>query len=288
MHKSATRTVEILLVVITHLLIGLTVQHAVWANDAVLTNSLGMDFVQIPAGSFIMGSPQDEPGRGTSEVQHQVTISRSFYMQTTEVTVTQWQQIMGRRLLGANRGAGNLPMVKVSWHDAMKFIKRLNALGDGTYRLPTDAEWEYAARAGSTTAFSWGAEIDCARAMYGNNSRRHDPCVDYVQSRGLQADQPAPVKSYAPNSWGLYDMHGNVWEWCQDRFDPPQHRHELYKTRDLSDPISESGSNRIRRGGSWFGKGSYCRSANRTFSHANTRYQTTGFRLVREVQASGK
>lgn len=285
MRAIATRSVEILLMVLSVFLIGLTVQNAGWAKDAVFTHSSGMEFVLIPAGNYVMGSPKDEPNRGTSENQHKVTISRPFYMQTTEVTVKQWQQVMGRRLFGGLRGSDNLPMVRVSWHGAMKFIKRLNSRGEGTYRLPTDAEWEYAARAGSTTAYSWGADIDCTRAMYGNNSRRRGPCVGHVRSKGLKPDQPAPVKSYPPNAWGLYDMHGNVWEWCRDRFDPIRHRFRLYQKDDLTDPvISGSSGYRVRRGGSWFGHGYSCRSANRTFSHAGSRYKTTGFRLVRDAQ----
>ncbi len=195
----------------------------------------------IPAGSFTMGSPNDEPGRGTSEVQHKVTISRPFYMQTTEVTVKQWQQVMGRRLLGVNRGSDNLPMVKVSWLDAMKFIKRLNSRGEGKYRLPTDAEWEYAARAGSTTAFSWGADIDCTRPCMVTTAVGVAPVWIMCDPGACKPDQPAPVKSYAPNAWGLYDMHGNVWEWCQDRFDPSRHRFELYKIYDLTDPHQRIG-----------------------------------------------
>ena len=280
-----TKIVKTFLTVLPVFLIQLCFHPAGWAKDAIITNSFGMHFSLIPAGSFTMGSPKDEPGRGTSESQYKVTISRPFYMQTTEVTVKQWQQVMGRRLFGVHMGSDNLPVVRVSWFDAMKFIKRLNSRAEGTYRLPTDAEWEYAARAGTRTAFSWGSDIDCSLAMYGNNSRRSGPCVDHVRSRGLETDQPAPVKSYTPNAWGLFDMHGNVWEWCQDRFDPSQHRFELYQTDDLTDPsISKSGGNRVRRGGSWFGSGYSCRSANRTFSHAGTRYKTTGFRLVRDAQ----
>jgi formylglycine-generating enzyme required for sulfatase activity len=159
----------------------------------------------------------------------------------------------------------------------MKFIKHLNRLGQGTYRLPTEAEWEYAARAGTSAAYSWGDTIDCDKAMYGNNRLKNDECQFYIKSIRLQIDQPAPVKSYAPNPWGLYDMHGNVWEWCGDWF-------EEYAKTSVTDPAGpESGSMRIRRGGSWFKYGHFCRSANRSFGHPATRYRTTGFRLVREI-----
>lgn len=241
------------------------------------TNTLGMDFVLIPSGSFIMGSPFNEPHRGKSEVQHLVTISKPFYMQTTEVTVKQWHSIMGRRMIAYQKGSDNMPVIRVSWFDCMTFIQRLNKLGQGRYRLPTEAEWEYAARAETTTAYSWGNTIDCKMAMYGNNSLKYNVCQHYIKSIGLQLDQPAPVKSYQPNLWGLYDMHGNVWEWCMDWFGD-------YEKNPVTDPKGpDSGTARIRRGGSWFKYGYYCRSANRTFGHPATRYRTTGFRLVREI-----
>ncbi|MGD9233012.1 MAG: formylglycine-generating enzyme family protein [Desulfobacterales bacterium] len=241
------------------------------------TNTLGMTFVLIPSGTFTMGSPTNEPHRGSSEVRHQVTISKPFYMQATEVTVKQWHSIMGRRMMVFQQGADNMPVTRVSWFDCMKFIKRLNKLGQGKYRLPTEAEWEYAARAGTSTAYSWGNTINCEKAMYGNNSLKDDVCQLYYRSIGLQIDQPAPVKTYNPNPWGLYDMHGNVWEWCMDWYGD-------YKKNTVIDPTGpKSGNMRIRRGGSWFKYGYSCRSANRSFGHPATRYKTTGFRLVREI-----
>jgi formylglycine-generating enzyme required for sulfatase activity len=119
-------------------------------------NSLGMEFVLIPAGMFIMGSPLEEAYRGLSEVQHPVTITRPFYMQTTEVTVDQWRAVMGRRFLPRKKGAADMPVVKVSWYDCKKFIRKLNQMTVRSYLLPTEAQWEYAARAGSTTAYFWG------------------------------------------------------------------------------------------------------------------------------------
>jgi len=225
-----------------------------------------------------MGSPPDEPYRGSSEVQHRVSISRPFYMQTAEVTLKQWRSLMGKRLLVRRKGSDNMPVTQVSWFDCMEFIKRLNQMGEGKYRLPTEAEWEYAARAGTTSPFSWGDTIDCDKAMYGNNSIKHNVCQLYIKSLELQIDAPAPVKSYQPNPWGLYDMHGNVWEWCMDWFGD-------YKKNPVTDPKGpDSGTMRIRRGGSWFKHGHSCRSANRSFGHPATRYRTTGFRLVRDVR----
>jgi sulfatase modifying factor 1 len=241
------------------------------------TNTLGMTFVLIPSGTFTMGSPPEEPFRGSSEIRHQVTISKPFYMQTTEVTVKQWHAIMGRRMFDFQEGLDNMPVTRVSWFDCIKFIERLNRLGQGRYRLPTEAEWEYAARAGTSTAYSWGDTIDCDKAMYENNSLKDDKCQLHIKSKRLQIDQPAPVKSYAPNAWGLYDMHGNVWEWCRDWYGE-------YGQTPVTDPSGpESGSMRIRRGGSWFKYGYSCRSANRSFGNPATRYRTTGFRLVREI-----
>ena len=244
------------------------------AFDKAFTNSLGMDFVLIPSGTFIMGSPGNEPYRDDDEVQHKVTISDPFYLQTTEVTLKQWRALMGRKLIGRRTGADNMPVVKVSWHDCMDFIRKLNALSEWSYRLPTEAEWEYACRAGSSTAFTWGNAIHCSNAMYGNNSLDSGECLNYLRSKGLAIDQPAPVKSYPPNAWGLYDMHGNVWEWCKDW-------HGDYTTRAEVNPLGpDSGNRRVRRGGSWFKHGHSCRSANRNYGHPGSRYRTTGFRVV--------
>jgi len=250
---------------------------SIYSFEKTYTNTLEMSFVLIPSGTFTMGSPTNELHRGSSEVRHRVTISKPFYMQTTEVTVKQWHSIMGRRMMMFQQGADNLPMTRVSWFDCMKFIKRLNKLGQGKYRLPTEAEWEYAARAGTSTAYSWGDTINCEKAMYGNNSLKDDACQLYYRSIGLQIDQPAPVKTFNPNPWGLYDMLGNVWEWCMDWYGD-------YSEKPVIDPKGpESGNMRIRRGGSWFKYGYSCRSANRSFGHPATRYNTTGFRLVREI-----
>lgn len=252
--------------------------NPVYGLEKTYTNALGMTFVLIPPGTFTMGSPPGEPFRGSSETQHQVTISKPFYMQTTEFTLKQWQTIMGHRKSTFRKVPDNTPVTRVSWFDCVNFIKRLNRLGQGKYRLPTEAEWEYAARAGTSTAYSWGDTIDCDKAMYGNNRLKDTECQQYIKSRGLQIDQPAPVKSYAPNAWGLYDMLGNVWEWCSDWFG------KYPKTKVIDPTGPESGSERVRRGGSWFKYGYSCRSANRSFGHPATRYQTTGFRLVREIQ----
>ena len=242
--------------------------------ERTVINSIGMEFILIPAGTFIMGSPLDEAERGVNEVQHPVTISKPFYMQTTEVTVDQWRSVMGRRFLARKKGTGDMPVVKVSWHDTQKFILKLSGMTGHAYALPTEAQWEYAARAGTTTAYAWGNRRDCKLAMFANNPRKYDGCSDVNRSAGLKPGQPAPVKHYQPNPWGLYDMHGNVWEWCQDLF-------HGYDRVSVVDPCAtEDGQDRIRRGGSWFGPGYSMRSANRAYGHPMSRLQNTGFRLV--------
>lgn len=250
-----------------------------FAGQQVFRNSLGMSFVLIPSGSFIMGSPVDEFSRATSETQHQVTITRPFYMQTTEVTVGQWRQLMGRRWFGDVRWPEEYPIAKVSWYDVQRFIKKLNEKNESHYRLPTEAEWEYAARAGSKTAYAWGDEIDCSRAIYSNSRRGGSECRDYHFAQGLKNEMPAPVKRYRANKWGLYDMHGNVWEWCQDIF-------TKYQGGPAVDPCPTDGTMRVRRGGSWFKHGYSCRSANRAWGHPASRFPHTGFRLVRRTVPS--
>ncbi|MBA7696903.1 Formylglycine-generating enzyme [subsurface metagenome] len=195
-------------------------------------------------------------------------------MQTTEVSLKQWWAVMGKRFFGRRKGTDDMPVTRVSWYDCMKFIKKLNAQKEGVYRLPTEAEWEYACRSGSTTAYNWGEAIDCSKAMFSNNSKKSGECLKYVKSREMAVDGAAPVKSYPSNAWGLYDMHGNVWEWCYDWYGD-------YPNDPVVDPLGHSsGTMKIRRGGSWFKHGYSCRSANRNYGHPGSRYRTTGFRLV--------
>ena len=237
------------------------------------TNHLGMEFVLVPAGSFIMGSPKDEADRDENEVEHKVNIAKDFYLQTTEVTVKQWRAVMGRKLFGRKKGGDNFPVTKVSFYDAQKFIKKLNNLNmseKGRYRLPTEAQWEYACRAGTTTAYSWGDKIDCSNAVYQNNEKKASDCIPFLKSMGIQPNRPAKVKSFAPNPWGFYDMHGNVWEWCSDEY--REYSNDTIKTE-----------NRIKRGGSWYKYGIYLRSANRSYAHPSAKFQTTGFRLLFEA-----
>jgi formylglycine-generating enzyme required for sulfatase activity len=248
-----------------------------------MSNSLGMEFVLIPAGSFEMGTPPDERFRDPDEIQHRVTLSKPFYMQITEVTQGQWKSLMGSNPSHSARCGDLCPVERVSWTDSQRFIEKLNRKGEGTYRLPTEAEWEYASRAGTTGMFHWGNVVDCTKAMFDNTTRRGtNRCASHVHTRGFRPDSPAPVKSYDPNPWGLFDMQGHVWEWCQDWYGP-------YPGESVTDPKGpESGDAKVRRGGSWFRFGTFCRAGNRNRSHPGSRYSTTGFRVVREVDASGE
>ncbi|MFO7911352.1 MAG: formylglycine-generating enzyme family protein [Desulfotignum sp.] len=242
-----------------------------------ITNHLGMTFIRVASGTFLMGSPETEEHRTGNEKQHLVHIKKPFYLQQTEVTLEQWRSVMGKSWFIRREGTDKTPVTRVSFFDARKFIRKLNKKGSAQYRLPSEAEWEYACRAGTTTAYSWGDDIDCSRAMYANNRKKLCDCCDYYRSVGLPVNGPAPVGSFAPNPWGFYDMHGNVWEWCADVY-----------TEDIRTPGVDtrnflSAQPRLRRGGSWFKYGFYLRSANRTYAHPGSRFKTTGFRLVRET-----
>ena len=243
-----------------------------YAQERTFKNSLGMEFVLLPSGSFMMGSPPSEDYRDEAETPHEVTLSEPFYMQSTEVTVEQWRTLMGKRMFERRSGPPSQPVTKVSWFDAMEFIEKLNAMGEGTYRLPTEAEWEYACRAGSRLPYQWGEEIRCSQAVFGLKDGK-------CRSGGTASDGPAPVGSFSPNGWGLYDMHGNVWEWTQDRFGE-------YGPGPETDPSGpEDGTIlRVRRGGGWSSEPHLLRCANRAYGHPATRYRHTGFRLVRETR----
>ena len=225
----------------------------------VITNTLGMRLAYIPAGRFDMGSPPEEKGRQPDEFQHQVTFTRPFRMGVTEVTQTQWQAVMG-----SNRShfrGEDLPVEKVSWRDAVAFCERLSQLEGQTYRLPTEAEWEYACRATTTTPFFSTGEID-AVAWYATNSGEHTH----------------PVGSREANAWGLYDMHGNVAEWCSDYYGPD------YPAAAVTDPTGPAeGKYQVIRGGSWGYFLRACRSAARSSALPSYQLIQTGFRVVMEL-----
>jgi formylglycine-generating enzyme required for sulfatase activity len=232
------------------------------------TNRFGMTFMFIPSGQFMMGSPESESERKRNEQQHRVNLTHHYYMQTTEVTQGQWQAIMGNNPSTFENCGDRCPVESVSWNDVQEFVKKINTMDSGrNYRLPTEAEWEYAARAGTTTRFFWGNRADCTRANYGNRWLSEE-------CKSINPGKPKPVKSYTPNSWGLYDMHGNVWEWCQDWYGD-------YSTGNVINPTGPStGSYRVFRGGSWNNNfATNCRSANRIWFEPEGRYASLGFRL---------
>ncbi len=242
------------------------------STDKTFTSSfLGAKFVLIPAGTFMMGSPIDEPGRdGYESTQYQVTISRAFFMQTTEVTQGQWKKVMGGNPSRFSDCGDDCPVEQVSWNDAQEFIQKLNSIeGTDKYRLPTEAEWEYAARAGTTTPFNTGNCLTTDQANYDGNYPLSG-CT-----KGGHQQRTVRVGSFAPNSWGLYDMHGNVWEWVQDW-------KGNYPTGSVTDPKGPSiGKFRMCRGGSWNQNAWVCRSAFRFYSFPSLRKDHRGFRLVR-------
>jgi formylglycine-generating enzyme required for sulfatase activity len=224
---------------------------------ATYTNSIGMEFVLIPAGTFQMGY---NDGYDREKPVHSVTISKPFYLGKYEVTRREWKAVMGSnpsRFEGDNR-----PVESVSWDDVQEFIKKLNAKeGGDKYRLPTEAEWEYACRAGTTT--NW---------YFGDNENL---LGDYAWYRDNSGNETKPVGQKKPNAFGLYDMHGNVWEWCQDWYGS-------YESGNQTDPQGPvSGSRRVSRGGSWRGSGSSTRAAFRYYGNLGYGYGTVGFRLLR-------
>ncbi|WP_406657418.1 formylglycine-generating enzyme family protein [Methanolobus sp. ZRKC2] len=233
-------------------------------DDSVFTNSIGMEFVKIPAGEFIMGSPENESYRdGDEGPQHLVTVSNEFYLGAYEVTQAQWKEIMDSEPFYFE--GDDLAAEKISWNNAIKFIEELNRIEEThKYRLPTEAEWEYAARAGTTTAFSFGddtAELT-NYAWYDANSE------DKIHSVGLKE----------PNSWGLYDMHGNVAEWVQDEY-----HSNYFKAPTDSSEWTGGVDRRVFRGGSWMSDDVNCRSADRNDISPGSRKEYIGFRVVKEV-----
>jgi formylglycine-generating enzyme required for sulfatase activity len=222
-------------------------------------------FRQIKPGTFLMGSPPSEPGHRDNETQHKVTLTQGFWLADTACTQALWQTVMGNN--PANfKDSPNNPVEVVSWNDAQGFIQKLNSLVTGvSLRLPTEAEWEYACRAGATSAFSFGGKDDLSLNVV-NYSGKWD---EYDLS-----GKTKPVKTYLPNRWGLHEMHGNVWEWCQDWYDS-------YPAEPVTNPEgSQTGVERVIRGGSWYDVGGLCRSACRSRNGPDNRISNLDFRLL--------
>ena len=268
---------------------GVTGTLEIRDGSTLYTNSVGMKFSLIPAGSFVMGSPAGtgdashrpfwpaEGGRQGDEKQHVVALSKSYYMQTSEVTQGQWEAVMGT---GTNPShfdtcGMDCPVEQVSWNNAQQFIHALNVMENRTncyttpntcYSLPTEAQWEYAARAGTVTAF-YNGDI--------TQPDGNDPNLDqigwYDQNSGSTTH---PVAQKLANSFGLYDMSGNVWEFCQDLY-------YAYPVGPVTDPTGGiAGTDRVIRGGSWGSLARNARSATRFWHSSGFRGNNQGFRLV--------
>ena len=228
-----------------------------WREEEDLGKGVKLEMVLVPAGKFVMGSPKKEDGRYDDKTQHEVTLTKPFYMGKYAVTQEQWESVMGNNP-SYTKGA-KLPVTDVSWKDCQEFIKKLNAKPNGGYRLPTEAEWEFACRAGTTTAYSFGDKITPSDANY-NDSK---------------VGKPMKVGSYFPNAFGLYDTHGNVWEWCEDWF-------AAYSKKSVIDPKGPAkGKCRVLRGGSFLVLVSYARSSTRFLNSPSVRFRDNGFRLAR-------
>ncbi|WP_089720938.1 formylglycine-generating enzyme family protein [Candidatus Entotheonella palauensis] len=225
-----------------------------------ITNRFGMTFVRIPAGTFWMGAPEsDEMALDDEKPQHQVTMSEPFYMGLCQVTQGQWEAVMGHNP-SHFQGDSARPVESVSWHRVQTYLAKLSELDGRPYTLPTEAQWEYACRGGSTGRFCFGDDF----SNLGNYAW-------YDDNRG---DGPHAVGHKHPNPWGLYDMHGNVGEWCLDG-------KRAYTADAVSDPVGPlAGAERVFRGGDWYSAARYARAAMRFAYVPGGRYRSIGFRCV--------
>lgn len=256
-----------------------------------VVNRFGLSFMRIPAGTFTMGSPESEPSFILDETQHTVILTQDYYMQDTEVTQKQWYDIVTAAEAEGYLQPGDLsaapshfyacgdmcPVENVTWDDVQTFISALNEFGVGRYRLPTEAQWEYAARAGEIRAFANG-DLTPVERPYMNCD--YDVNLDALGWYCYNADnQTHPVMEKIANDWGLYDMHGNVGEWCLDSTNqaatyPSGPVHDPYQAATAGHPF------RIIRGGSWYTYAALCRSASRGFDSPENAREYRGFRLV--------
>ena len=235
-----------------------------------LTLDLGqgktLELVRISAGTFQMGSPADEPGRDPDEDAHRVRISRPFHLGRTEVTQQQWQAVMTDDP-STFTGDPLRPVESMTWSQTRAFCRRLSHRVGRTVTLPTEAQWEYACRAGSRTPYALGAELAPRDAHY---DWTHDGAIS-----GDRIEETLRVARFSPNAWGLYDMHGNVREWCLDFY-----ARDTYRTAATTDPTGPStGDNHVLRGGSWYDYARWCRSAYRHGFKPENRPGCNGFRV---------
>ena len=234
-----------------------------------------------PAGTFEMGSPRKEPGRSENEPLHEVTLTKGFWILETEVTQRMWESLFdwnpswfSKTGTGAAKikhvDTGTLPVEQVTWEETALFCEALRKFSGWRVTLPTEAQWEYACRAGTETAYSFGTEIGPADANYDDSEPGN------IDQRRRAVRNPYSVAGFRPNGWGIYDMHGNVAEWCRDRYGQ-------LEEKPTSDPTgSDVGNTRVFRGGSWFLDASCCRSAYRYGIDPDTRAYYLGFRIIIE------
>ena len=268
---------------------------------------LRIELASIPAGTFTMGSPPTQPGREPDETPHPVTISRPFLLATTEVTQAQWHAVTGERARAFAQCGSDCPIASVTWFETVEFCNALSkreglpscyTIDDAQvtwnractgYRLPTEAEWEYAARAGRSDSVPGGdlttlkckvdPLLDAAGWYCGNSRVTYPDCLDAREKwDGAACAGPHPVAQKTPNAWGLFDLHGNAWEWVWDRHGP-------YPETAVADPVGpSSGEFRVLRGGSWLRNARFCRSASRNkYSPDQKHYHGLGFRVARSL-----
>lgn len=226
------------------------------------------NFRWIEAGCFLMGSPSDEPERSDNEQQHLVTLTQGYWLAESACTQALWMAVMGGENSARFKEDLNNPVEQVSWDDIQKFLIELNKLPDLNAYLPSEAQWEYACRAGTTTPFSFGDNITPEQVNYEGNSPYNNA------EKGLYREKTVSVKSLPPNDWGLYEMHGNVWEWCDDRYGD-------YSSEPVINPTGATdGTSRVLRGGSWYDDAWFTRSASRDNCSPDFRNLDLGFRFA--------
>jgi len=304
------RTFTLLLLLCTIVTSGVAEEPA---RPKVATNSLGMKLVKIPAGEFTMGAPAGEEGRSEVETQRQVQITKPYYLGQHEVTVGQFRKFVTEtgyrttlerdakpgfgfepsldaieilpKFNWKNTGFGTdeHPVVNLSWEDCVAFCKWLSEKEKQTYTLPTEAQWEYACRAGTKTRYSTGDTEESLKgyanisdAAFLSKYKNATWSIEWSDGHPFSA----PVGSLKPNPWGLHDMHGNAWEWCSDWYSP-----DYYKESPAADPTGpKTGEKHIVRGGAFTNRNRYIRSADRDAERPGYRYNFTGFRVVRVME----
>ena len=231
-----------------------------------LAPGVWMELQLIPAGTFLMGSPEEEEDRDEDETQHEVTLTQPFYLGKYPVTQAQWQAVMGNN--PSNFQGDNLPVEHVSWDDAQSFCKKVHEKTGHTVCLPTEAQWEYACRAGTSTPFHFGRDLNGMQANCNGN-------YPYgTTQKGPHLRKTSPVGSYPGNASGLHDMQGNVYEWSQDWYGE-------YPRGKIKDPQgSSNGERRVLRGGSWFYFAGHCRAGKRGRNAPDCHFDSCGFRLL--------